>query len=55
MGKVKLIVEQQEYKEIEMEFDDMNEASLHAEKLIPYCSKKTKFTIVCEIEEVKGE
>ena len=51
---VRLIIEQ-DFRSIEMEFDDMNEASLHAEKLIPYCSKKTKFTIVCEIEEVKGE
>lgn len=54
MEKAKLIIEQN-FKSIEMEFDDMNEASLMAEKMMNNCSKGTTFTIVYKIEEVKGE
>ena len=54
MAKVKLIVEQ-EYSKIELVFDETTEASAMVEHLIPYAQKKTIFTIICEVEEVKGE
>lgn len=50
---VKLTIAQ-EYSTIELEFDETTEASATVEHLIPYCTKKTTFTIVCEVEEVKG-
>ena len=51
---VRLLIEQG-LNTIELEFDETTEASAMVEHLIPYSSMKTKFTIVCEIEEVKGE
>lgn len=50
----KLIIEQ-EYNRVELVFDDTVQASTYIESLIPYTTKKTKFTIECEVEEVKGE
>ena len=51
---VKLTISQ-EYSTIELLFDDTTEASAMVEHLIPYASKKTTFTITCEVEDVKGE
>ena len=54
----KLVIAQGDYHKIELEFDDTTEASAMVEHLIPYATKKTTFTITCEVEEVekpKGE
>ena len=51
----KLIIEQPDYQKIELEFDDVVEASTTVEHIKQHAVKDTTFTIICEIVNKKGE
>lgn len=50
----KLIIEQPDYQRIELEFEDVVEASVTVNHLKPH-AKNTTFTIICEIVNKEGE
>ncbi len=51
----KLIIEQPDYQRVELEFNDVVEASTTVDHLKKYAVKDTTFTIICESVNKEGE